>query len=546
LHRPVLSLVEDKLDVVFSVHITYPNSYDLYRDIFFAKSQSHLTIYPPTPHPCELDMRHLRALLQAQRSHADTTSYLFSAPAHKRQFCTTLSRMAFARTISIAPDNTGLWGLRQSDAAAKKTSELLQQDFENHHVFFNNDGFHNHISHHILSLYGTGASVESIEKGYKDNSSYQRPVVKPHDDPAQTLRDWEMAKKRLGKEQYYTDFLIFFRAEIERLGGWQSVLQEYLFKPDDERSLDMLIRMHSGFLHPMIQLMYGVEWSEPTIVAMALAQASVHGDAPYRKILLEAEENAQKQSSESGQTEMSSIVSLLEEINTNKKLATSAKLSDGNKIRDGVMKRAPDEMMRILTKVHVRPDGYEQALAEMVDASIYTGAAAAIREGKQPRWDFFLIHHINVLSIYIVLSKQDWIPLDAKVRLLEWKIRMDLLQYAARACPSLSLDRISSYFPKQPKSDPNRGLVTRIHSLDDDDGHAIKLFRAVGVGRQFTKPFWASGKLQLDSDAVYDKLYHLVADAVESGDGPRWVRGAGDEGAWKDVPSADASGHQKL
>lgn len=57
------------------------------------------------------------------------------------------------------------------------------------------------ISHHILSLYGTGASVEDIEKGYKDNSSYQRPVIKPHDDPAQTLRDWETAKKRLGKEQ---------------------------------------------------------------------------------------------------------------------------------------------------------------------------------------------------------------------------------------------------------------------------------------------------------------------------------------------------------
>lgn len=66
-------------------------------------------------------------------------------------------------------------------------------------------------------------------------------------------------------------------------------------------------------------------------------------------------------------------------------------------------------------------------------------------------------HHINVLSIYIVLSKQDWIPLAAKVRLLEWKIRMDLLQYAARSCPKLSLDKINSYSPKQPESDPNRG-----------------------------------------------------------------------------------------
>lgn len=75
-------------------------------------------------------MRQVRAIIQAQRSHANSASYLFSIPAHKRQFYTTLGRMASTGIISIAPDNTGLWGLKQSDAAAKRTSELLQQDFE--------------------------------------------------------------------------------------------------------------------------------------------------------------------------------------------------------------------------------------------------------------------------------------------------------------------------------------------------------------------------------------------------------------------------------
>ena len=454
--------------------------------------------------------------------------------------------MATAGRISIAPDNTGLWNIKQSDAAAKKTSELLQKDFETHHVYFNDSGFHNHISHHLLSLYGTGASPETIEKGYKDNSSYQRPVVKPHENPAETLRDWEVAKKRLGKEQYYTDFLVFFRAEIERLGGWEQALQEYMFKQDDDRSLDMLVRMHSGFLHPMIQLMFGVEWAQPTIVAMALAQASVHGDSPYRKVFLEAEDTARKNhaADQQGQRAMPSIVSLMEEMRADKKLANSAKLSDGNKIRDGVLKRAPDEMMRILSKVHVRPEEFQSALAQMIDANIYAGAGAAIREGKQPRWDFFLIHHINVLPIYIVLSKQDWIPLETKVRLLEWKIRIDLLQYAARSCPELSLDKITSYTPKDKNADPEHDLVARVHALDQDDGHAIKLLRAVAVGKQFTKPFRddAAAQLRLRDDAVYDKLLHLATDAVESGDSERWVRGAGDAGAWKDIPDAPSTG----
>lgn len=163
-----------------------------------------------------------------------------------------------------------------------------------------------------------------------------------------------------------------------------------MFKQDDERSLDMLVRMHSGFLHPMIQLMFGVEWNEPTIVAMALAQASVHSDAPYRKIFLEAEDAANKDYA-GHKRAMPSIVSLMEEIRADAKLAGSAKLSDGNKIRDGVLKNAPDEMMWILGKVHVRPNEYQQALAQMIDASIYMGAGAAIREGKQPRWDFFIM-----------------------------------------------------------------------------------------------------------------------------------------------------------
>lgn len=57
------------------------------------------------------------------------------------------------------------------------------------------------ISHHILSLYGTGASAETLRRGYAENSSYQKPVMKKHEKVIEELNDWEKAKSRLGKEQ---------------------------------------------------------------------------------------------------------------------------------------------------------------------------------------------------------------------------------------------------------------------------------------------------------------------------------------------------------
>ena len=65
--------------------------------------------------------------------------------------------------------------------------------------------------------------------------------------PGADERDWDKAKKRLAKEQYYSDWLMFFQHEIERL-GWQKTLAEYMFK-GDERSQDMMVRMYAGEAH---------------------------------------------------------------------------------------------------------------------------------------------------------------------------------------------------------------------------------------------------------------------------------------------------------
>lgn len=57
-------------------------------------------------------------------------------------------------------------------------------------------------------------------------------------------------------------------------------------------------------------------------------------------------------------------------------------------------------------------------------------------------------HHVNIAPIFLTFNAQPWIPVETKARLLEWKIRYDILQYAGRGAPDLHLDKIKAYQPK--------------------------------------------------------------------------------------------------
>ncbi|KAI0908992.1 HypA protein [Ustulina deusta] len=437
-----------------------------------------------------------------------------------------LDTMATARTIQITPENTGLWHRQQTEAAAKKTTELLQEDLEKHHCYFNDRGFHNHISHHLLALYALGASADDIQKGYNDNTDYQKTSYRVHRDQIEELKDFEVAKQKLGKEEYYTDFLLFFQNEIEEK-GWQAVLNEYLFK-GDERSEDMLIRMFAGLIHPIIQLMYGIEWQQPAIVAMALAQASVH-QANMKTFFLAAEEAAR-----SSVSPMPDIASLFRDVAADEKLSTAPRPSDNSTIGDGVLGHAFDEFIRIAARVNVQPGELDERTVEMYNTMIYQATGAALRQGKEPRFDFFLMHLVNVCPLFLTINAQEWIPTASKVRLLEWKIRFDLLLYAAQGCAPVSLEKITSYIPKEKTRKPTIDLLPRIYALHDD-GHVSKLVRAIGVCQDESKTYEDRAWLQIKGEGLWDKLSQLVVDSAE-GSGPTWVRSAGAVEAWTEVP----------
>lgn len=78
---------------------------------------------------------------------------------------------------------------------------------------------------------------------------------------------------------------------------------------------------------------------------------------------------------------------------------------------------------------------------------------------------------------------------------------------------------------------PAPELLPRLHTLSDD-GHVIKLWRAVGVGRKISEPYAGRAWLQITGRHLWDQIAHLIVDSVEA-PGPRWVRNAGFEEAWK-------------
>lgn len=208
-----------------------------------------------------------------------------------------------------------------------------------------------------------------------------------HQHVVQELQSWDHAKAYLGKEQHYPDFLAFFQREIDAK-GWEAVLSEYLFA-GTEAADDLLVRFFAGFLHPLIQMMYGMEFKQPAIVAAGLAQTCVH-QPNFKDVLLQAEKDANEVYGAVEGNAMPRIVALLEEIRSDEKLKTAVRPGDGPSI-PVLLRRAPEELMRVISKVKVRPEELEERTVEMFDATLFTAVAASFHPTKTNKCDFFLM-----------------------------------------------------------------------------------------------------------------------------------------------------------
>ena len=405
-------------------------------------------------------------------------------------------------------------------------SKLLTQNHEKNHMYFNDDGFHNHIAHHLLTLVALGATPEQIQRGFDVNDSYQMRAKPLNQRNVQDMSDRDTFKKFLGKQQYFHDFLAYFTAEIDKK-GWQSTLREHLFA-GDEHSETLLKRMFAGFYHPIIHLGFGVEFEQPAIIAEALAQAATH-DVWIAKFIDPVEAAAKSA------TQSKSLVQLIHEARKNEKLAKSADWGDGNKVRDGVLGRAAKEMVELAAQWRVKPEELDMKTAEMMNAAFYfTGGAQ--RRGKVNKIDFYFMHCTNASVFFPVFAKADWLKDEEKCRLLEMKGRIDLAMYVSRRTPEILLDEINNYKPKRP-NDGWSEIIKRIDGFEDD-GHASKLIRAMAKGEEVSKPYANEPDDVFPmKGGIWLQLAHLAIDSVEANSPPSlWVRSAGFDQAWEKVP----------
>lgn len=155
--------------------------------------------------------------------------------------------MASPTKIHLTPADTGVFKFKpQDEETAAIASQVLHKNHDvlsrsdvssalltckscqDFHIFYNRSGFHNHIVHHILSLYGLGAPGAIIEKQFERNASYQIPPKPVTVEIVHDMADPMKFKQFLGDAGHYHDFLVFFQQEMETKGV-DGVLNEYVF-----------------------------------------------------------------------------------------------------------------------------------------------------------------------------------------------------------------------------------------------------------------------------------------------------------------------------
>ena len=175
--------------------------------------------------------------------------------------------------------------------------------------------------------------------------------------------------------------------------------------------------------------------------------------------------------------------------------------------------------------------------SNLIHGTVVYYAGAAQRPGKIPKFDFFYIHQTNSAIFFPRFIKQDWIPPAAKVRLLEWKARSDLIGYVSRGSPELHLDLITGYQASQPSGSWNE-IFDRACKYQDD-GHLSKLVRSIANGHEYCKPYEHTESLRIKGDA-WLQLAHMAIDSVELDGRSNWVRNTGWDSAWSEVPEQRA------
>ncbi|KAF5372179.1 hypothetical protein D9758_005082 [Tetrapyrgos nigripes] len=184
------------------------------------------------------------------------------------------------------PPSTGcpsrLPGANQESTQALR--DILQDNHDKYHIFFDDFGRHNHISHHLVALWSMGSPKAVLEAAYEESQPVQRPRgTAPEPITRDNLYD------HLGDHKYYAGYLEYYEGVVREKSA-AAALQECVFSPQanfpkiksgQAENPQMLDRFLGAIMHPMIHVGYGIEFGLPGLIAEGLAMAASHRCASF-------------------------------------------------------------------------------------------------------------------------------------------------------------------------------------------------------------------------------------------------------------------------
>ena len=443
----------------------------------------------------------------------------------------TTTSLTAASQVRLSTEHLGIFHTADIPAESlEEANRLLQKNHEEYHMFFRDKAGHNHIAHSLLTCLALGASPSDLQRAFDDGVPIQRPIPEVDYQLVRELSDEGKFYETIGQITQYTSFLVFFQQQIEEK-GWRSVVTEYCFSRSRVAEV-MLARLYEGAYHPIIHLGLGIEFEQPSIVAEALAQAAAHDSSNIGTFFLNSEQEA---SISYPSKRPKPLIELLREVRANDAIRRAPRWEDfGNKMRDGVLGRAGQEITTLAAQFCIKPEELERRTAEMISNCAYF-AGAAQRPDRKRKIDFFYMHAVTSSIFFTVLIRQPWISTEDKIRLVEWKGRLDLAWYAVSGCAELHIEDVNDY-----KDAASAGMdwsdLFRVVNTEHDDGHVAKFIRALKNGEEVARPFergeWAEA-FPVNGD-MWLKIARMALDTTK--DWPtetKWVVFTGFDQGWK-------------
>ncbi|KAF5393012.1 hypothetical protein D9757_001125 [Collybiopsis confluens] len=288
---------------------------------------------------------------------------------------------------------------RPSPTCKTSTENLLWTDAQNHHAYFNQAGFHNHLSHHILAAYDLGASPGLLQKIYDDEAKTQRPIVLDEEKNKAihvTEENWD---QYLGNSHAYSGFLSLFQNQIV-LNGAVKTLAAFVFSESvNEKGKVMLTRLMSGvqvIVHPFI--LYGLEFGNDAVVAIGLASAAIHQPTAEELFQAETEPQPSPPSSDNDLTvlEILSLVYASPILKPPMPYDPNALLSTRIKsaLSDGRLAQLRSLCSKFYVPTTLSSEEMDHKIEQLVWAAILSLFSTG-KEGRKPRLDFFLMHLVT-------------------------------------------------------------------------------------------------------------------------------------------------------